>query len=598
MTRMKRWSGVTVAASGALLVLGLVATVVAQQNDTYTFRQTVRRVVLDVVVTDRNHKPVHGLKRSDFRIYEDGRQQPIHSFEGFDLDREQAFVAPKLPPLPPDTFTNVPTAAERGPLYVIVYDMDHIGWGENVDDQITARHQLELFLRAKPPAIRAELYLLSDKAHLLQGFTTDREKLLQVLDVKRKDGHIPWVLLTRENFAGNDPDLPFTAMKMIAKNLEGLPGRKNLLWLSSNFPVPFTSPNNSFGGADGSQGPNGGSGNPAVISNMPNQEITGSSSLAGQDITEQQLQMREAYDALTNAQVSVYPVDVRGVQQGGDWGGIDSIAQNAADETGGVAYYGRNDIAQAVQDAVENGGSYYEMTYAPQGHVYDGKLHKIKVELTKPGYTLEYRRSYFDDDPQKPLTHEEQRWAEAVANQVVAHRPGDSLYAYMVQGAPVAHDVLFKAEIHPGPTAMATHEQMADLQMQPAYFVVRKKNHPAKVPAPVPLRKYTIDYLVLDNQVKGRAGQVLEFAACAYDSEGKMLNGLSQMAVRTPNEGAHKKGEAPLFRGEQTLDVPTNAQWLRVAVRDPATDRIGTIEVKLPLTGDTGTVPDPQRQGD
>ena len=52
-----------------------------------------------------------------------------------------------------------------------------------------------------------------------------------------------------------------------------------------------------------------------------------------------------------------------------------------------------------------------------------------------------------------------------------------------------------------------------------------------------------------------------------------------------------KKGEQPLFpsslfRAEQTLDVPTTAQWLRVAVRDVATDRIGTIEVRLPLAAD------------
>jgi VWFA-related protein len=483
--------------------------------------------------------------------------------------------------------------------------MDHIGHDNNVDDQITARHQLELFLRAKPPGVRVELYLLAHKLQLLQGFTTDREQLLQVLDVKRKDGHIPWVLLTRMNYAGNDVTLPFTAMMLIARQLEGLPGRKNLIWLSSQFPVPFTSPNNSFGG-NGSPGPNkyGGpdsvpeTASPAAIANMPNQEITGSSSLAGQDITGQQTAMREALDALNNAQVSVYPVDVQGLTQDAEWGGIDYIAQRTADETGGQAYYNRNDVGQAIEDATENGGSYYEMTYAPQGHVYDGKLHHIKVELEKPGYTLEYRRSYFDDDPQKPLTTGEQRIAESVADQVVAHHPGDTLYAYMVQGAPIAHDVLFRAQIHPGPTAMATHEQMADLQMQPAYFVVRKRNHPAKTPPAVPLRKYMIDYLVLDNQIKARAGQVLEFAVCAYDAEGRMLNGLSQMAVRTPDQGKQKKVEAPLFRGEQTLEVPTNAQWLRVAVRDPATDRIGTIEVKLPLAGDTGTAPDPQRQGD
>lgn len=597
--RSWRWAGVTVAASGALLVLGLVATMVAQQNgSTYTFRRTVRRVVLDVVVTDSNHRAVHGLKRRDFHIYEDGHEQDIRSFEPFDMDRDRAIPPPHLPALPPDTFTNVPTAPERGPLYVVVYDMDHIGHDNNVDDQITARHQLEQFLRAKPPGVQMEIYLLGDKLRLLQGFTTDRDKLLAVLDVNRKEPHIPWVLLTRMNYASNDVSLPFSAMKLIAKQLEGLPGRKNIIWLSSHFPVPFTSPNNSFGGLGSTLGPNGGSGNPAIIPNMPNQEITGSSSLAGQDISEEARTMREAMDAMNNAQVSLYPVDVQGLAEDAEYGGIDYVAQRAADGTGGKAYYNRNDISQAIQEATENGGSYYEITYAPKGHVYDEKLHNIEVKVDRPGYKLQFRRSYFDDDPQKPLTREETLFAQATASQVVAHHPGDTLYAYMVQGAPIAHDMLFRAQIHPGPTAMATHEQMADLQMQPAYFVLRKRNRPAKVPRPVPLQQYTIDYLVLDNQMQGRTGQVLEFAACAYDADGRMLNGLSQMAVRLPNAGAHKKEDAPLFRGEQTLEVPSNAQWLRVAVRDPATDRIGTIEVKLPLANTGNVASDPPRQGD
>jgi hypothetical protein len=106
-----------------------------------------------------------------------------------------------------------------------------------------------------------------------------------------------------------------------------------------------------------------------------------------------------------------------------------------------------------------------------------------------------------------------------------------------------------------------------------------------KVPPPIPLRPYTIDYLVLDQTARGKAGQqMLEFAACAYNGDGKMLNGLSNYAMRTNGTGGQTKGQ-PLFRGQQVLEVPTTARWLRVAVRDVATDRIGTIEVKLPLAG-------------
>jgi hypothetical protein len=254
--------------------------------------------------------------------------------------------------------------------------------------------------------------------------------------------------------------------------------------------------------------------------------------------------------------------------------------------TGGEAFFNRNDLVQEMQDATENGGSYYEMTYAPPPHDFDGKQHTIKVTLTNPSYQLEYRPYYFDDDPDKPMTNAGKRMAEATANQVVAHKQGDSMFAYMVLGAPAAHDILFKAELHPGPTGMATPAQMADLQEQPAFFVLRKRKKPAKVPPPIPLRPYAIDYLVLDQTGQVRPGQqTLEFAACAYDQDGKMLNGLSQYAVRVQGQQPKKAGE-PLFRATQVLEVPTTAQWLRVAVRDVATDKIGTIEVRLPLPGE------------
>jgi hypothetical protein len=37
------------------------------------------------------------------------------------------------------------------------------------------------------------------------------------------------------------------------------------------------------------------------------------------------------------------------------------------------------------------------------------------------------------------------------------------------------------------------------------------------------------------------------------------------------------------------LDVPVDAVWIRVAVRDVATDRIGTMEIQLPLAPEPGT---------
>jgi VWFA-related protein len=537
-----------------LLALSSVAVLGSAQSPQYTFRRTVRRVVVDVVVTDGHHNMIHGLEKSDFQVYEDSRKQELRSFETFNLDGDQAFVPPPVPALPPDTFVDVPRQPERGPLYVIVYDAVNM----ELTDQVFARKTLENFLATLPAGTRFELYYVGEDARLLQGFTSDPQALLTAFDVKRKEGHIPWVFLYGANYGSGDFSLPFQVMVFIAKNLAGLPGRKNLIWMSSSFPVPFMGQMGAGGGATVSAG-------------------------ANMDTILQQDAIREASDTLNQAQISVYPINVQGLNPQSSWGGIDQVAQQLADATGGQAYYNRNDVGQALDDATENGGSYYEMTYEPPNHEFDGKLHRIRVALTKPGYQMEYRQYYFDDDPDKPLTKTEREMAAATAGQIVAHHQGDSLYAYMVRGAPMAHDVLFRAQVHASEAKMATAEQMADLQEQPAFFVLRKRSKPVKVPPPIPLQPYTIDYLVMDQTAAMHAGQVLEFAACAYNADGKMLNGLSQNAARAQAETPQKAGDPPLFRAEQTLEVPTTARWLRVAVRDVATDRIGTIEIRLPL---------------
>ncbi len=110
--------------------VGLQAQVPAVQNNapgvqpTQTIlRTTVRRVVLDVVVTDSKGAPVRGLTRSDFAVAEDGQPQTVLSFEASGFNAGMDYVPPKLPPQPPNTFMNLPTTPEKGPLYVLLYDM-------------------------------------------------------------------------------------------------------------------------------------------------------------------------------------------------------------------------------------------------------------------------------------------------------------------------------------------------------------------------------------------------------------------------------------------------------------------------------------------
>src|SRR5215475_1892700 len=62
-------------------------------------KKTVRRVIVDVVVTDSTAKPVAGLTANDFSVTEDGKPQQILTFDKHTLDTQPDAI-PKLPPLP------------------------------------------------------------------------------------------------------------------------------------------------------------------------------------------------------------------------------------------------------------------------------------------------------------------------------------------------------------------------------------------------------------------------------------------------------------------------------------------------------------------
>jgi hypothetical protein len=167
---------------------------------------------------------------------------------------------------------------------------------------------------------------------------------------------------------------------------------------------------------------------------------------------------------------------------------------------------------------------------------------------------------------------------------------GDELQANMKWGAPMVHDLVFSAHVRTeGGVAMATAAQMQELQNQADYFRTNRTNkNKATRPLPtVRVQKYLIDYRVLDPQLKGQeigSGRQasLEFTAAAFDADGNMLNGMVNDAVgqASTEPGANKSG---LFLVRQSLEVPVSAVAIRVGVRDRSSDRMGTLEVPLPL---------------
>lgn len=534
-----------------------------------TIKTFVRRVIVDVVVTAPGGEPVRDLSAENFSIKEDGKPQQILSFDVHRSDSEADFVPPKLPALPTNSFINIPSSPERGPLNVLFLDL----LDTKTEDQSFARAQLSNFVSNKPDGARFAIFVLSDGLYLVQGFTDDRQQLLDVLS-SRRSNHLPRIFLYADNF------LPYVSplggLTEIARFLSGLPGHKNIIWLAGSFPsflLPGASPGispMSFLGAD---------------------PFTGGSRLIDD--------VQAATAALTRAQAAVYPVDARGVT--GAWDPGQHTALNAsylmedsiAEATGGKAFYSTNDLKTALADATETGANYYTLSYSPTNREYDGKLRHIEVETSKHGYHLAYRRSYYADDPEAPVPRFGRMESELLSQSGVI-QPEDSLYVNMQHGVPTAHQLIFAAQVHTsGAPVKATSDQIASLAQQPAFFDAAKKNGVPKPLAKISLQPYTVDYRVLARQLRaeGAGGQppTLELAVAAFDEDGAMLNAVVQKADTKPTEERDPNHQT-FFVVQERIDVPTTAVWLRFGLRDNSSGRIGAMEIRLPLA------PEPPRQ--
>jgi VWFA-related protein len=166
------------------------------------------------------------------------------------------------------------------------------------------------------------------------------------------------------------------AFLAIAWSLSGIPGRKSLIWATGSFPFPMDSPQSVPGG-----------------------------SLS--------LLYERAMEALKDAQVSVYPVDVRGLVSSGDvtYSG-DGSANNIpgrsglqdstldtlktfAEMTGGRAFYNSNDLAAGFKRAADDAASYYLLAYYMNTHNAKPGWRKLQVEVQRKDMEVRARTGFF-----------------------------------------------------------------------------------------------------------------------------------------------------------------------------------------------------------
>jgi VWFA-related protein len=484
---------------------------------TPTIQVYSRETIVDVTVTDANGKPVTGLQQSDFTIEENGKPQPIRSFKEF--GDEPPPPAHDLPKLPPGVYTNYQAAPATGPVNILLLDGFHSSFQLMVYEKQAVREYLDKM----PEGTQIAIFWLSDSGlHLLQGFTSDHTQLVRAMNAQIFGGSNvdPW---TRQWYT-------IDAFKQLSLYVAGVKGRKNLLWFTPGMPV-FLTRDGGYGWHNGDMG---------VVHRL-----------------------MDAYELLSAQQVAIYPIDPRGPAH---MGMSTLLAEEVAEQSGGLALYNNNDIASLITKAIDHGSRFYTLSYVPPNRKDDGHFHHIKILVDRPGVHLVYRNGYN---------------AEQVARLPPSSGPA-GMKAAIEGNAPPATQLLFDAMVNADPpTAQPIAQSANPHPTRKELAALAKKPVHVNVMFVMPQSQ-----IAFEDGPEGTHNGSVEFDVAAYDNNRKLV-GLTSQTMKLPLTADEYQDfiKAP-FRFYQQLDLPPGSLTVRLGVLDSVSNKVGTLEIPVTLTND------------
>jgi VWFA-related protein len=377
----------------------------------------VNLVLIDARVTDRNGKPIRGLKSDQFSVLENDRAQNISSLEYFDTSGiETAATKGQKPLVIPLSGLKPPQEDQQEllgrRLVVLFYDLTSM----QPDQLLRAIRSGESYLRDQiSPADLVSVVTFGNQLHVLASFTNNREALLQAIrsirpgkdaelaglaDALAAPGEIIAPEYTGTAFSADETDFnifntdrKLMAVESLAELVRPIPGKKSVI------------------------------------------HFTAGISQTGE---ENRSQLTATADAANRANMSLYTVDMRGLYAtipGGDatigaaqalglYNGSSVLRQTEmrhisrdtlvtlAVDTGGRAFFDRGDFHEVYQLVQEEGTGYYLLGYYSTNAKPDGRWRRVQVKVDVPGAHVQSRQGYYADrdyrnataaDPQQQL---------------------------------------------------------------------------------------------------------------------------------------------------------------------------------------------------
>jgi VWFA-related protein len=381
------------------------------QQQPPTIRTGINYVRVDVIVTDKDGKPVLDLNQDEFAVSEDGKPQKVDSFSVVKVDAAETPDGGPPRAIRSDFDEEHEAARADVRLFVILLDDYHVKRGND----LAVKRPLTEFIQNQlgPADMLAIMYPLTpiDDIH----FSRDRESAISAIEhfEGRKFDYRPrnvmeekYAMYPAQTVERVRNQITMDALKAAAFRMAALrEGRKSIIFVSEGFtsllPSQLSDPIASMPGF----------GNPNRTNAQAAQATPQQEMMALADTLSD---MNRMYGDLNRQNTSVYPVDPRGlapfeydinqsvgIQQDAKSlrETLDSLHSIAAN-TDGRAIVNRNDLATGMKQIIRDSSGYYLLGYNSTQAPMDGKFHSIKVAVKRRGVDVRARKGYWAYTPE------------------------------------------------------------------------------------------------------------------------------------------------------------------------------------------------------
>jgi VWFA-related protein len=369
------------------------------QQPQYRVRVTSELVLVNVVARDKKGNLVRDLKKDDFALFEDGKRQNISTFDFENVDElktagaaEATVTGAVAPPAAFLRSTDTSAAIDARDRRLMLLFFDFSGMDpEQIDRSVDAARN---FVQTRmQPADLIALVSLATNMRVDLDFTGDKAKVLAALTAYTSGqgqgfdngatGSSEGAAETSGAFTADDTDYntfnadrKLLALQSIMQTLGKISQKKAIIYFSNGI---------SQSGVDN------------------------------------QSALRAATASAVKANVSIYPVDIRGLQAfppGGEaqnaslhgqsaYNGaavLNDLSSNAAtqetlstlaSDTGGKAFFDSNDFGAVFSQVQKDSSAYYVLGFTSTNAAKDGRFRHLKVQVNRPDLKLDFRSGYY-----------------------------------------------------------------------------------------------------------------------------------------------------------------------------------------------------------